>query len=301
LEVTKMKRTAVLLVLVLVLVVCNKPVNVVASPLGTAFTYQGRLIDANKAAGGPYDFQFKLFDANIAGNQLGTDINKPEVNAVDGYFTVELDFGSVFDGNERWLEIGVRPGDQNDSNTYTTLSPRQKVTPTPYAMYALGFNASQMPAGSVVQVVNYETGAPAFGTNPIPRDDTIPQNTEGTEFMTCSITPTNANNKLKIDVVFIGSAAVTNGFGFTVALFEDSNPDAIAVTEAFGGASGSMTGPVCFTHYMTAGTTSLTTFKVRAGGLGFVYPVCFNTSAEDYGQRYGGKFASSITITEIKQ
>ena len=85
-----------------------------ANPLGTAFTYQGQLIDANQTANGLYDFQFKLFDANSAGNQLGTDINKPDVYVIDGYFTVELDYGNIFDGNNRWLEIGVRPSEQSD-------------------------------------------------------------------------------------------------------------------------------------------------------------------------------------------
>ena len=107
-----------------------------AGPIGTAFTYQGRLIDANEAADGLYDFQFKLFDANSGGNKYGTDVNKPEVDVIDGYFTVELDFGSVFDGNDRWLLIGVRPGDSNDPNEYTILEPRQKITPAPYALYA---------------------------------------------------------------------------------------------------------------------------------------------------------------------
>jgi parallel beta-helix repeat protein len=107
-----------------------------ADPVGTAFTYQGRLIDANEAADGLYDFQFKLFDAETVGNQLGSDVNTPDVNAVDGYFSVVLDFGSVFDGNARWLEIGVRPGEQNDPCVYTFLSPRQKLTATPYALYA---------------------------------------------------------------------------------------------------------------------------------------------------------------------
>jgi hypothetical protein len=112
-----------------------------ASPIGTAFTYQGRLIDANNAADGEYDFQFKLFDANSDGNQLGADVNKPEVDVIDGYFTVELDFGidsNLFNGDERWLDIGVRPGDLDDPNVYTTLSPRQAITPTPYAIYAGG-------------------------------------------------------------------------------------------------------------------------------------------------------------------
>jgi hypothetical protein len=112
------------------------PGLVQAGPAGTAFTYQGRLIDANKAADGLYDFQFKLFDANSGGNKLGQDINKPNINAIDGYFTVKLDFGNVFDGNERWLDIGVRPSTLGDPNIYTVLSPRQQVTPTPYALYA---------------------------------------------------------------------------------------------------------------------------------------------------------------------
>jgi len=109
-----------------------------AAPVGTAFTYQGHLYDASRVADGPYDFQFKLFDDPnvIIGNQVGSNVNVADVDVIDGYFTVELDFGSVFDGNSVWLEIGVRPGEQNDPNAYTTLSPRQEVTPTPYALYA---------------------------------------------------------------------------------------------------------------------------------------------------------------------
>lgn len=54
---------------------------------------------------------------------------------------MELDFGSsVFTGDARWLEVGVRPGDMNDPNIYTVLTPRQEVTPTPYALYALSGN-----------------------------------------------------------------------------------------------------------------------------------------------------------------
>lgn len=109
-----------------------------AAPLGNSFTYQGRLIDADQAADGLYDFQFKLFDAVSGGDKLGSDVNKADVDVIDGYFTVELDFGNVFDGSARWLEIGVRPGDQNDPNVYTTLDPRQKITPVPYALKARG-------------------------------------------------------------------------------------------------------------------------------------------------------------------
>lgn len=136
-----MKSTKVLTILVLVMVmnVCRVSEAV---PVGTAWTYQGRLMDGNSQADGEYDFQFKLFDdPNVVdGNQVGSDVNVPDLDVIDGYFTAELDFGNVFDGNDCYLEISVRPGDSNDPNAFVTLSPRQKVTPTPYALYALSGN-----------------------------------------------------------------------------------------------------------------------------------------------------------------
>ena len=101
--------------------------------MGTAFTYQGRLMDANVPADGRYDLQFKLFDS-IGFLPLGTvDVNGLDV--IDGYFTVELDFGDgVFTGEPRWLEIGIRSS--KDPNIYTVLKPRQEILPTPYALYA---------------------------------------------------------------------------------------------------------------------------------------------------------------------
>ncbi len=108
-----------------------------AEPLGTVFTYQGHLYDNNDVADGLYDFQFRLYDADVGGNQLSSDVNVPDLDVIDGYFTTLLDFGSgIFDGNAVWLDIGVRLGDMNDPNIYSTLQPRQKVTPTPYALYA---------------------------------------------------------------------------------------------------------------------------------------------------------------------
>lgn len=111
----------------------------IAAPMGTAFTYQGQLYDYNYPANDQYDFQFKLYDANSSGNQIGDDVNVANLDIIKGYFTVtELDFNdaNAFNGNARWLEIGIRPGDQNDPCSYTVLSPRQKVTPTPHAVYA---------------------------------------------------------------------------------------------------------------------------------------------------------------------
>jgi hypothetical protein len=109
-----------------------------AVPMGTAFTYQGRLIDDNIAADGFYDFQFELYDDPNTGTQQGPTVDINDTNVADGYFTVELDFGSdVFNGEARWLDIGVRPSESNDPN-YTPLSSRQEVTPTPYALQTRG-------------------------------------------------------------------------------------------------------------------------------------------------------------------
>ncbi len=111
-------------------------ITVVAAEVGTSFTYQGHLYDNNNVADGSYDFEFGLYDSPSDGNQLAGTVIESELDVIDGYFTVELDFGSVFDGNGMWLGIGVRPGDQNDPNIYTSLRPRQKIMPTPYSNYS---------------------------------------------------------------------------------------------------------------------------------------------------------------------
>jgi hypothetical protein len=122
--------------------------------VGTGFTYQGWIAYGNQPANGLYDFQFRLFDANTAGQQIANTIEVNDVNVVDGHFVVELDFCSgvapqgeqgrvaldVFNGDARWLEIGVRPalGDQGlASEPYTVPSPRRKITTSPYALHAL--------------------------------------------------------------------------------------------------------------------------------------------------------------------
>jgi hypothetical protein len=100
--------------------------------LGTAFTYQGLLLDSNSTANDLYDFRFSLEAVAVGDHKLSPDVFKDDVKVIDGYFTIELDFGSdIFDDNSVWLEIAVRPGDSNDPNAYTTLRPRHRITPAP--------------------------------------------------------------------------------------------------------------------------------------------------------------------------
>ncbi|MCP4709745.1 MAG: hypothetical protein GY869_14070, partial [Planctomycetes bacterium] len=120
-----------------VILVSNSTIQ--AQSLGTAFTYQGKLNDGGNVANGKYDLEFKLYDALTAGSQIDVTKLKKEVNVYDGYFTVALDFGSLaFNGDGRWLAIGVRPGELADPNVYTPLTPRQELTPTPYALQTRG-------------------------------------------------------------------------------------------------------------------------------------------------------------------
>jgi hypothetical protein len=161
------------------------------------------------------------------------------------------------------------------------------------AQGATGATGPAGASGKLVQVVNTETGTVATGTTQIPIDNTIPQNTEGDQYMTLAITPTSATNKLKIDVVFFGAS--TGGTWTTVAIFQDTTANAIAAFSNFqtiaNGACNS-----AFSHFMTAGTTSATTFKVRAGP----HQAATTTFNGNSGtQLLGGVMASSITISEI--
>lgn len=100
--------------------------------VGTAFTYQGRLLTSGSPADGPYDFQFRLFDAAGGGVQIGSTVVVDNAAVADGRFTVNLDFGTgAFGGGARWLDIAVRPG---AGGIYTLLTPRQKLNPAPYAL-----------------------------------------------------------------------------------------------------------------------------------------------------------------------
>jgi hypothetical protein len=106
---------------------------------GTAFTYQGQVMSSNSPAHGTYDLTFKLWNASSGGAQVGGTITAPGTVITNGLFTVVLDFGSVFSGSSYWLELGVR---SNGVVSFATLSPRQQLTPEPYAVFAEGGNAA---------------------------------------------------------------------------------------------------------------------------------------------------------------
>ncbi len=115
-----------------------------AAAQGTAFTYQSRLNDGGAPANGSYDLQFMLYDASAGGSQAGPALTNSATAVSNGLFTVTLDFGAgVFTGTNYWLDVSVRT---NGASAFTELSPRQELTPVPYAIFA---NTSSNLSGTV--------------------------------------------------------------------------------------------------------------------------------------------------------
>lgn len=115
-------------------VVCSAlALSVPALANDTTFTYQGSLRDGGAPANGAYDATFALYSAATGGTLLGTD--GVGFEAVNGLFTVELDFGPAgWNNADRWLQITING---------STLSPRQPVTRAPYAITTRGINVNQ--------------------------------------------------------------------------------------------------------------------------------------------------------------
>ncbi len=149
-------------------------------------------------------------------------------------------------------------------------------------------------SGAIVQMINTQTGTVATGSTQIPTDNTIPQIGEGNEYMTLAVTPQSATHKLRIEVICNVTNATASRY-LTAALFQDAATDALASNTLFC-ATAASGGAIVISFWMTAGTTSSTTFRVRAGANG-TGTTSFNGSGGV--QIQGGVMMSSITITEI--
>jgi len=207
----------------------------------------------------------------------------------DGVTTIAPSKNAVYDAMTQANIVGLKT---TDSPTFADITDNGLTASQPVKTDGSKKLVSGFVTGEIVQVVNTQTGAVATGTTVIPSNDTIPQKTEGDQYMTLSITPKNTNNSLRINVVaqccFNAMATVI------VALFQDDAADALAVGWQADPAGGYPIS-VAFIHKMTAGTTSPITFKVRIGA-GTAGTITFN-GAE--GNRYfGGVLCSSITIWE---
>lgn len=149
-------------------------------------------------------------------------------------------------------------------------------------------------ASVLVQVQHAVVTSMVSGSTVMPQDDTIPQNTEGFEVITCNITPKSASNNLLI-MATVGVHNYVTEYFYGMALFRDSAANALAAISGLGAAS---TGTVStLVHQVSAGSPSATTFKIRLGpkSAGTLY---VNAVPGATGRAYGGVAASTLTIFE---
>jgi hypothetical protein len=149
----------------------------------------------------------------------------------------------------------------------------------------------QLRNGEVIQTIYAKTST-AFDTTAtsIPGDSTIPQNTEGTEILTSTITPISSTSKIRIRAVI--QHGQNGGGGSVYALFRDSTANAIAATFVNANTAGSHVFTVVLDFEDTAGSTSATTYRIRGGG-GYV-----NRTVA--GANLGGVILTSLELTEIR-
>lgn len=185
----------------------------------------------------------------------------------------------------------------SDTDIGITLTPKGAGSTSIGKATCTSLNGITVPSSFafVIQRVNTNYATSATGTTLIPVDDTIPQNTEGDEYITLSITPKSSSNVLIINCLLNISTSASGTVNLIAALFQDSTANALNAGWCTSVAANSPN-QVHIQHIMLAGTTSATTFKIRAGG-GSSGTLTINGAG---GSRYlGGVLMSSLEIIEV--
>lgn len=148
--------------------------------------------------------------------------------------------------------------------------------------------------GDVVQVQSSLTGAVATGTTVTPWDDTIPQNTEGDQYMSQAVSPVSAANLLAVDYIWNGTNSAT--VQLTAALFQDAVANAL-VANVSNNIAGAAQPVQIAGSFLTSSTAATTTFKLRTGGSA-AGTTTFNGSAG--ARKLGGVHNSYLRVTEVQ-
>lgn len=148
--------------------------------------------------------------------------------------------------------------------------------------------------GQVIQSARTETGAVATGTTLIPSDDTIPQITEGDQYLSRAITPTSAANVLDVLTSALSTHSAAS-YNIIAALFRDSGADAIGVYRNYGAATSAHANSM-IKKSVLCGSVSATTFTLRIGG-NTAGTVTFNGAGGT--RAFGGAFNSFMEVEEI--
>jgi hypothetical protein len=151
--------------------------------------------------------------------------------------------------------------------------------------------------GKLVQYVYVDDSKSKTGTGVIMNDDSIPQQSEGNEWMTVTITPRDPANLLLVQVNLQVSDDTNQSHAHTAALFRDDDPNAIAaVGEGLANPQFGKQMTLTIQKKVVAGSTASTTFKVRSGP-NISVPTTFN--GRKGAGVYKGVSNSSISVMEL--
>lgn len=207
--------------------------------------------EAQSGAGGTGDAWSDPVDADIVPDADGTRDLGSAANRFAETHTDSLDIAGTT------TVTGVLDEDNMASNSAVSLATQQSIKAYVDAAVASA-------GGGVVQHQVTVSTTKTSSSSTIPYDGSAPQNTEGTQYMTVTITPTSATNRLEIrcsiPLVNISAPGRT-----TIALFQDSTASALTTNTMYHSAANGG-GHLSFVYSMAAGTTSATTFKIRYGG-----------------------------------
>ena len=194
---------------------------------GTAFTYQGRLNASGAVANGSFDIAFTLYTTNVTGTAIAGPVTKTAVVVTNGLFTTTVDFGSgAFLGTSNWLALAVST---NGANSFSILSPRQQVTPTPYALYSATANSANFAASATTaSTAGSAASVPASGIGAGTANINISGNAATATSASASASAVNANY-----ATTAGSATTATSAGFaTNSLFSGTATNALNFTGA---------------------------------------------------------------------
>jgi len=149
---------------------------------------------------------------------------------------------------------------------------------------------SNFPSASTKNMVSLNYTTHTTCTTAIPDDDTIPLQTEGDQIMAVPFRASNANSKIRVDAVVVGSG---NNTRMGVALFRDATATALAASSSVTATDGTQSVPLTYTF--TAGSTALMNLRIRAGSS---TPNAYINGISS-GRKYGGAMVSNLTVTEI--
>ncbi len=241
-------------------------VTIVQEPPPPPVTYQGQLRQSALPLNGDADLEFSLFDAETNGTQVFPTIAVDGATVANGLFTAELPFSStIFNGSERWLEIAVRsPAGSGD---FTTLSPRQRITPAPVATHARRATSALAAAAAETAVLAdfaqaaFTLAAPSGGPTEVIID----------QFGNVGVGTPTPDRKLEVED-FQAIVRLTTGgtsSGSTLELRNNNATQTILGRVSFLSSSGSTRGQIAYRgtdETMTFHTSAAEQMRIDSGG-----------------------------------